>query len=262
MLKTHMTAWLVATAFMAGSAAAQTGPAPSGATDRPAAAGTGSTTSGSPAMRPGGEASPSGATAPPSSGATSGGMDQHDRFLTRIEPDQIQASRLIGTTVVGQNNEAIGDINDVIVDRNGQAVAVVVGVGGFLGIGEKDVAVPFQAVAFTPGGQAGGGAAQRVGSATTTGSTSGSPRQDMASNRSTATTGNTGAGGPTAANNRGLPDRIMLRMSKSDLQNAPAFQTARGGNGAGRTAGSTGDGGGSTAPGTSTAGGTQSAPRP
>ena len=58
------------------------------------------------------------------------------------------ASKLIGTTVVSQDNETIGDVNDVLFDRGGQVMAAVIGVGGFLGIGEKDVAVPFQQLEF------------------------------------------------------------------------------------------------------------------
>ena len=68
-------------------------------------------------------------------------------FMTKIgNPDaRLGADR---TKVISANNESIGDINDVIVDRNGQAIAAVVGVGGFLGIGEKDVAVPFKSLEF------------------------------------------------------------------------------------------------------------------
>lgn len=40
----------------------------------------------------------------------------------------------------------IGDVDDVLVDKTGKITALMVGVGGFLGIGEKDVAVPFSAV--------------------------------------------------------------------------------------------------------------------
>jgi hypothetical protein len=43
----------------------------------------------------------------------------------------------------------IGEIMDVLVDRDGKAAALIVGVGGFVGIGEKDVAVPFNAVQVT-----------------------------------------------------------------------------------------------------------------
>ncbi len=63
--------------------------------------------------------------------------------------DQILASTLIGKAVYsGPNDDAerIGDVNDVVLAPNGTADAVIIGVGGFLGIGEKDVAVDFSRV--------------------------------------------------------------------------------------------------------------------
>ena len=48
--------------------------------------------------------------------------------------------------VYDPNENKIGDIKDVLVDKTGKVVALIVGVGGFLGAGEKDVAVPFEAV--------------------------------------------------------------------------------------------------------------------
>jgi hypothetical protein len=46
--------------------------------------------------------------------------------------------------VVNAQNETVGEINDLVTDSNGKIVAALIGAGGFLGIGEKDVAVPFQ----------------------------------------------------------------------------------------------------------------------
>jgi hypothetical protein len=54
-------------------------------------------------------------------------------------PSGLLASNLIGTTVYSQDNQSIGDINDIILSQEGQPSQVIVGVGGFLGIGEKDV---------------------------------------------------------------------------------------------------------------------------
>jgi hypothetical protein len=50
-------------------------------------------------------------------------------------------SKFKGTDVVGTNNETIGDVNDVLFDKSGTVAAFVIGVGGFLGIGAKDVAI-------------------------------------------------------------------------------------------------------------------------
>ena len=55
-------------------------------------------------------------------------------------------SDLYRQSIYGPGDNKIGEINDVILSPDGRAMAVIVGVGGFLGIGEKDVAVPFDAV--------------------------------------------------------------------------------------------------------------------
>lgn len=61
-------------------------------------------------------------------------------------------TRLIGQPVyssAGDDAEEIGSINDLVFSESGQIEAVVIGVGGFLGIGEKNVAVDFQSLEFT-----------------------------------------------------------------------------------------------------------------
>jgi ribosomal 30S subunit maturation factor RimM len=60
------------------------------------------------------------------------------------------ASDMIGETVTNAANENIGDINDVIINEQGQVQAAVIGVGGFLGIGEKNVAVEWDSFTVTP----------------------------------------------------------------------------------------------------------------
>ena len=112
MLKTHIAACLLTTALITAPALAQTNPAPNA--NQPA-------------------------------GRTQANPGQ---FLTQESPDQWRGSKLVGLSVYGPNNERIGDINEVLVDRNGKVDAVVIGVGGFLGIGEKDVALPFSQVKF------------------------------------------------------------------------------------------------------------------
>jgi hypothetical protein len=194
---------------------------------------------------------PGGGATPPEAAPSSppGGAGQSSPFLTQIQPEQIQASRLIGTTAVGLSNEAIGDVNDVIIDRNGQTVAVVIGVGGFLGIGEKDVAVPFHAVQIAPATQARAAGTEGGSAAATTGSTTAGSPQDAAGNRPSATAGSGGTSGSTGVSDRGVPGRVMVRMSKADLQAAPAFQTGRGSSAPGRAGASTvGSGGAPSRP--------------
>jgi len=64
-----------------------------------------------------------------------------ERFITMEAADDWMATDLIGATVYGPADESIGDINDLVADADGRVKAVVIGVGGFLGIGEKNVAV-------------------------------------------------------------------------------------------------------------------------
>jgi ribosomal 30S subunit maturation factor RimM len=52
-----------------------------------------------------------------------------------------RASKLVGVNVYNDANEKVGDINDVILDKSGKVENVVLGVGGFLGMGEHYVAV-------------------------------------------------------------------------------------------------------------------------
>jgi len=56
------------------------------------------------------------------------------------------AENLIGSQVYGGQDEDLGEVSDVIFDKDGAIQAVVVDVGGFLGIGEKPVAVQFDAL--------------------------------------------------------------------------------------------------------------------
>jgi hypothetical protein len=54
-------------------------------------------------------------------------------------PEGFLASNIIGATVYSQDDQSIGDINDIILSPQGEPSQVIVGVGGFLGLGEKDV---------------------------------------------------------------------------------------------------------------------------
>jgi hypothetical protein len=74
------------------------------------------------------------------------GAQANVQFMSQQSEREWRGSNLMGESVVGTNNETIGDIEDVLIDRNGTVRAVVVGVGGFLGMGEKSVAIPFNAL--------------------------------------------------------------------------------------------------------------------
>lgn len=55
-----------------------------------------------------------------------------------------RASKLIGTKVTNMQDQSIGAIDDVILNNDGKVVSVLIGTGGFLGLGEKRVAVAFK----------------------------------------------------------------------------------------------------------------------
>jgi sporulation protein YlmC with PRC-barrel domain len=76
---------------------------------------------------------------------TSGGKKQAG-FVQQQDSSEWRSSKLVGTSVYGPDNKSIGSIDDLILDQKGDIKAVVIGVGGFLGVGQKDVAVPFDAL--------------------------------------------------------------------------------------------------------------------
>src|SRR5215213_5539171 len=86
--------------------------------------------------------------APSSSAPNTAAPAQSGQFMTQEKPGQWRASKLSGLNVYNNSNEKIGDIREVLLNRDGKAEAVVIGVGGFLGIGERDVALPFSEIKF------------------------------------------------------------------------------------------------------------------
>jgi sporulation protein YlmC with PRC-barrel domain len=69
-----------------------------------------------------------------------------DKYVAQQGEDEALASALIGASVENGGGEALGHINDLVLSEDGQINLVVVGVGGFLGIGEKNVGVPFESI--------------------------------------------------------------------------------------------------------------------
>lgn len=70
-------------------------------------------------------------------------------YLTAQSDEQISANTYIGQSVYNSGDESIGKISDLIMAKTGGVDAAIIGVGGFLGIGEKWVAVPFDKIAIT-----------------------------------------------------------------------------------------------------------------
>src|ERR1044071_7293320 len=70
--------------------------------------------------------------------------------LMKVDPQTLatgyRTSKVVGSTVVNEANETVGSIDDLIVTPGGQAPYAVLSVGGFLGLGNKYVVVPFTAL--------------------------------------------------------------------------------------------------------------------
>ncbi len=72
-------------------------------------------------------------------------------FVTSQKPDQWLASKFKGTDVLGSDNQKIGDVSDILFDKTGKVEAFVVSVGGFLGMGSKEVALAPNSFDVIPG---------------------------------------------------------------------------------------------------------------
>jgi len=69
-----------------------------------------------------------------------------DKFLAAQTPDQWLSTEILGRQVQNLEGEDIGDIDYLLVDESSRVVAAVIGVGGFLGIGRKVVAINFDEI--------------------------------------------------------------------------------------------------------------------
>ena len=72
-------------------------------------------------------------------------------FITTQPPNEWLARVFIGQAVHNTAGEIVGDVNDLIFDRQGRINTVVIGVGGFLGMGEKSVGIRFDTLTFNVG---------------------------------------------------------------------------------------------------------------
>ena len=113
------------------------------------------------------------------------------KFIQAQGTDQWVFSKFKGTDVIGPDNAQVGDVNDVLFDKSGKIVGLIVGVGGFLGIGEKSVAIDMSAFEPVP-----------------------------------ADTGSSTAGGNSAVSSSNDPTNVKLKVSwtKDQLKSAPDFQ--------------------------------------
>jgi hypothetical protein len=175
-------------------------------------------------------------------------------FITWQGQDQMIASNLMGAAVWGAGDEVIGMVDDLLLNRDGQIIGVIVGIGGFLGIGERDIAISTDQLEFVltqdvlatggvPGAPAGTVAPDpalapsgTAADGTTTPAPAGTVLPDQTGTAGTTasdTTGmapGTGVGtGATAVGMNGwtgsVIDHIQVNYTREQLQDAPAFET-------------------------------------
>ena len=109
-----------------------------------------------------------------------------------------RSSKLIGLNVYNDKNEKLGDISEVLVDRSGKVDGVVIGVGGFLGMGQHDIKVDMSKLKFV---------------------------DEPARTASTATTGSATKTAATTTKNKWYPDHAVLSgATKDSLKNTPEFK--------------------------------------
>jgi sporulation protein YlmC with PRC-barrel domain len=123
-----------------------------------------------------------------------------------------RASKIVGLNVYNNDNSSIGSINDLLTDKSGNIKAVVIGVGGVLGVGAHLVAIPFDKVKFVN---------EPVAYTGVAGAPTGAPgtRPPM----STTTTGSAN-NAPASQPNPWYPDHALYNATKDELKAMPEFK--------------------------------------
>jgi len=119
-----------------------------------------------------------------------------------------RTSKVVGLKVYNDNNESIGSINDLLTDKSGNIKAVILGVGGFLGVDEHLVAVPFDKIKFvnTPVSSSTTKSENRPAQATTTGANTNSKSTTSSSSTSW------------------YPDHAVFNATKDELKGMTEFK--------------------------------------
>jgi hypothetical protein len=137
-----------------------------------------------------------------------------DGFVTKQAMTEWRAPKLVGVSVYRPDDKKVGTIKDILIDHDGSARVIVIGVGGFLGIGSKDIGVPFTAVQWRTEGRA-------------------VPTDQPPANPITRPVGDSAATpamkktDPSATEaSQGYPDKAILNLTLEQLKSAPDFKYA------------------------------------
>jgi sporulation protein YlmC with PRC-barrel domain len=185
--------------------------------------------------------------APANTNTQASARSNEDRSMI-LKQGQWRGSKLIGLTVYNNKDERVGDINELITGKEGKIESVVIGVGGFLGLGEYNVSVPFGQVKFVEeprrtdriagrnedrgsnaASQARNDAATRLGANPDPHRSTAAnvpPNTPAAANRTPDTTASTSRSA-VADSYRGYPDHAVINMSKDQLKSLPPVRYSR-----------------------------------
>lgn len=122
-----------------------------------------------------------------------------------------RASKLVGLSVYNDSNEKLGDISEILVDNTGKINAVVVGIGGFLGVGQHDIAVSFDQLKW-------------VNEPIRTAASDRSPASPGMSPSTNTTTGAASGSAAPAPRDNWYPDHAVMSGTKDQLKAMPAFK--------------------------------------
>jgi sporulation protein YlmC with PRC-barrel domain len=184
MFAKYMTAGLAASALLASVAFAQT---PSSSTDRPSTA----------------------------AATTSSDSSFQGTWRT---------SKMVGLSVYNDANESIGSVNDLLADKSGNIKAVVIGVGGFLGVGEHLVAVPFDKVKWVTEPVAYTGTASTTGTRPASTTTTGAANPNAPAGSTSTSTTSTSTTATASKPNPWYPDHAVYNATKDELKAMPEFK--------------------------------------
>ena len=129
---------------------------------------------------------------------------------------QWRASKLVGLNVYNGQNEKLGDISEVLMDQSGRVSGVIIGVGGFLGMGQHDILVGMDKLKFVD---------EPIRSSANT--PANAPANGANSTNAPARPSTTGAApAPASATTerKWYPDHAMLNATKDQLKAMPQFK--------------------------------------
>lgn len=128
---------------------------------------------------------------------------------TKAQGNLWRASKLKGLNVYNEQNEKLGDISEILIDKSGKVDGIVIGVGGFLGMGQHDIKVEMSKLKFVD-------EPVRTSSTSTSTGTTGANTRSTTAASSTATSAN---------DHKWYPDHAILSgASKEQLKSMPQFK--------------------------------------